>query len=160
MLVKMEMGLLKRTLCGIVMVIFLSSHLITNVRTHDSIKTFDQFYDMGMDAYKKENWERCILSFNKSLDNYKFYRNTVVECRLQCQESRKMVEKSSYEELLFGILKDSKCLRKCKLEKFAIRPEEEISRSYEKRIQDRRPYNYLQFCYFKVSMTDGSQGSH
>lgn len=111
---------------------------------------YEKLYDLGMDAYKGEKWTKCSEFFQNAIDDYHFYKNTVIDCRLKCKDNTSEQSLDSFLSTFHVILERSNCLRRCKKKKLGNRSEEEIALSVDKKFEDRTPYNYMQFCYFKV----------
>lgn len=110
---------------------------------------YEKLYDLGMDAYKEEKWSKCSEFFENAINDFHFYKTAVIDCRLKCKGSRTGQQYDSLVTTFHEILQLSNCLRRCKKKKLGERAEEEISSSVDKKFEDRNPYNYLQFCYFK-----------
>lgn len=116
-------------------------------------KTFATLYSTGVDAYNDQTWFLCASSLEDAIKDYTFYKDTVIDCRIQCKKSTtirevtpEMVEFSVFER----IIENSDCIRRCKRHKFGDRiypdPRDRIFSTFQKR----KPYEYLQFCWFQV----------
>ncbi|XP_053383819.1 prolyl 3-hydroxylase 1-like [Mercenaria mercenaria] len=134
-----------------IFVALFSSLLMTfvgsSIQVH--LTNYGKLYELGMDAYKQEKWSKCAEFFQKAIDDYHFYKNTVIDCRLKCKEDQSEHTFVSFLSTLHVILESSNCLRRCKKKKLGERAEEEIEFSVDKKFEGRTPYNYMQFCYFK-----------
>jgi len=124
----------------------------------DPYLTFDRLYTSGISAYADEKYHRCILYLEKALEDYKFYKHSVVECRVRCKEEADISEKKtrfqSYDmkslHFFSRVMVESSCIRNCHGSILGERPEHRVSDEIQDDFDSRRPYNYLQFCYFKV----------
>ncbi|XP_071116185.1 prolyl 3-hydroxylase 2-like isoform X2 [Haliotis cracherodii] len=116
-------------------------------------KTFATLYSTGVDAYNDQTWFLCASSLEDAIKDYTFYKDTVIDCRIQCKKSTtirevtpEMVEFSVFER----IIENSDCIRRCKRHKFGDRiypdPRDRIFSTFQKR----KPYEYLQFCWFQL----------
>ena len=115
--------------------------------------TYDMLYSAAVESYSVERWYECTQFLQRALDDYKFYHDTLTDCRLKCKRGHPMVALESQEfELDFfnAALKRSDCLRRCKEEKLPDRPEG-IAEDVEREFEEHKPYDYLQICAFKVS---------
>lgn len=137
------------------LIIAVSAYLIVvflnkvNALKPDQVMSYDTAYDLGMDAYKHEKWSQCTKFFKSAIDNYHIHQNLVAECRLKCQP-RNFSESQTLDEIFHELLLKGNCLRLCNKKTFGSKAEVEISAVIMKKFEDRMPYNYLHFCYFKV----------
>ena len=130
------------------------------VDLNDPTVTFEEMYPSGVDAYNEGKWFECTNILNTAIEDYKFYRHTISSCRSSCRTVTKSEEiESRIAQLLVfeKLIESSSCQRRCRKLGFGerpdIRPDVDLILLFEKRI----PYNYLQFCYYKVrNMTDMS----
>ena len=119
----------------------------------DPSVTYDMLYSAGVESYNSERWYECSAFMQRALDDYKFYHDTLTDCRLGCKQINPVANQpmSSIElEFFHASLKRSDCLRRCKEMKLPDRPEgvtEEINTEFE----ELKPYDYMQICAFKVS---------
>lgn len=118
---------------------------------HDHFASYEKLYDLGMDAYKQQKWSKCSEFFQSAIADYHFYKNTVIDCRLKCNENDPDAF-GNLSSVFHELLLKSNCLRTCKKKKLGLRAEEVISLAVDKKFEDRNPYNYMQFCYFKVGL--------
>ncbi|XP_060578762.1 prolyl 3-hydroxylase 1-like isoform X6 [Ruditapes philippinarum] len=125
--------------------------LITLVESlmHDRLTNYAQYYDLGMDAYRQEKWPKCAEFFQRAIDDFHFFKDTVIDCRLNCKKGQPEFKEISHQLIFHDILERSNCLRRCKKKKLGDRAEEEIEMVYDKKFEERTPYNFMQFCYFK-----------
>lgn len=114
----------------------------------DHSTTYEQFYELGMDAYRQEKWSKCSTFIQKAIDDYHFYKNAIIDCRLKCRSNSS--EEFSLVKLQFfhEMLEDSNCLRRCKKKTFGMRPDGPQPSVLDKKFEKRAPYNFLQFCLF------------
>ncbi|XP_052286889.1 prolyl 3-hydroxylase 1-like isoform X2 [Dreissena polymorpha] len=113
-----------------------------NSLSSHSALSYEQLYDLGMDAYKNGKWDKCSSLFQKAIDDYHFYKRTLIDCRLKCKDKKAPPSFSN-------ILVEGNCLRKCKKKVLGFRAELEVSFAVNKKFEERAPYNYMSFCYFK-----------
>ena len=127
----------------------------------DPSRSYDILYTKAVEAYLDENWEQCVTSMNEALEDYHFYIDAQVGCRLSCQKpsSNKYITPQNLEDLMHWetMIKQTLCILKCKKKVLKGRAEI-ISRSVSYDFESFKPYDYLQLCYFKVcnifSLTD------
>ena len=117
----------------------------------DHTTTYEQYFELGMDAYKQEKWTKCSDFLQKAIDDFHFYKNAIIDCRLKCRTDLSTDALSSKEQIFHGMLEESNCLRRCKKKKFGMRPEGPQPTALDKKFEKRAPYNFLQFCQFQVS---------
>ena len=139
---KMEMGIIS------LFMPFLFA--VVNCLMHDRFTNYGQYYELGMDAYRQEKWSKCADFFQRAIDDFHFYKNNVIDCRLKCKKDNPELKQALDQLIFHEILERSNCLRRCKKKKLGDRAEEEIDISIDKKFEERTPYNFMQFCYFKV----------
>ncbi|KAK3603211.1 hypothetical protein CHS0354_036138 [Potamilus streckersoni] len=136
----------------IAVLFFVCFHLL-NCLPDDPSSTYEILYEKGLEAYKDGNWFACASYLNRSIQDYKYYVEAVTHCRLNCKKSVISAEAIGINFELFyyqQLVEISDCLRRCKKGKLGKRPEIPAPLVVDKKFEDRMPYNYLQFCYFKI----------
>lgn len=120
----------------------------------DPSRSYDILYTKAVEAYLDENWEQCVTSMNEALEDYHFYIDAQVGCRLSCQKpsSNKYITPQNLEDLTHWetMIKQTLCILKCKKKVLKGRAEI-ISRSVSHDFESFKPYDYLQLCYFKIN---------
>lgn len=111
---------------------------------------YEKLYELGMDAYKKGNWMDCTQFFQSAIEDYHYIKNAVIDCRMKCKNNEEETPENEFTLNFLTILKRSNCLRRCKKTILGQRAETDVSYAVDKKFEDRSPYNYAQFCYFKV----------
>ncbi|KAL3842117.1 hypothetical protein ACJMK2_020168 [Sinanodonta woodiana] len=133
--------------------LFLICFSLLNCLPDDPSSTYEILYEKALEAYKDGNWFACASYLNRSIQDYKFYVEVVTRCRLNCKKSVIPAEAVGINfELIYyqQLLEISDCLRRCKKGKLGKRPEIPAPLVVDRKFEDRMPYNYLQFCYFKL----------
>lgn len=117
-------------------------------------QTFDKLYEQGVWAYDDQLWYSCASNIEKAIKDYKLYKKTLSDCRLDCSRGVRASNLSNLSSPVQDVstfvkfLKDADCFRRCTEESVTSHPRltERLTNAFERRI----PYQYLQFCYFKV----------
>lgn len=116
----------------------------------------DSAYRHALDQYTTEKWPETVEYLEVSLRLYRLLRDSEAFCNLNCSSARLDAEErfSDFPELrAFGnVMRRAQCLKRCKQGLPAFRqtlPSRETLDEFERR----EPYRYLQFAYFKVSLT-------
>lgn len=116
----------------------------------------DSAYRHALDQYTAEKWPETVEYLEVSLRLHRLLRDSEAFCNLNCSSARLDTEErfSDFPELrAFGnVMKRAQCLKRCKQGLPAFRqtlPSRETLDEFE----SREPYRYLQFAYFKVSLT-------
>lgn len=119
----------------------------------DPSRSYDILYNKAVEAYLDENWEQCIASMNEAIEDYHFYNDAQIGCRLSCKKpsGEKEVTPQHVEDLRYWetMIKQTLCILKCKKKVLQGRAEI-ISRTVSQDFESYKPYDYLQLCYFKV----------
>lgn len=118
-------------------------------------KTCDAVYRDGIEAYLEERWQDCIDNFEHALSSYRLLKQTTVNCRLMCHaaadETSPMGPKSVDDLQFFEkMIRTTLCLLKCSKHN----PKDGLNglpKSVLKELEDLKPYEYLQLCYYQVS---------
>lgn len=121
-------------------------------------RTFVELYDIGVEAYLENNWRDCITYLETAVHEFRVYRHALINCRVQCTFELERTEPyfdSNIEQMQFYdlITRRALCLGKChnKLLRKQYLPPFYLHRSYRERFINKKPYEYLQLCYYKVS---------
>jgi len=120
----------------------------------DPSRSYDILYNKAVEAYLDENWEQCIASMNEAIEDYHFYNDAQIGCRLSCKKpsGEKQVTPQHVEDLRYWetMIKQTLCILKCKKKVLQGRAEI-ISRTVSQDFESYKPYDYLQLCYFKLN---------
>ncbi|XP_046553099.1 prolyl 3-hydroxylase 1-like isoform X2 [Haliotis rubra] len=139
---------------NIILMAFFPFIIATETTVYNRPKeTFASLYSTGVEAYNDQTWFLCASSLENAIKDYRFYKDTVIDCRIQCKKSTtirevtpEMVEFSVFERMI----ENSDCIRRCKRDKFGEKvypdPRDRIFTTF----QGRKPYEYLQFCWFQL----------
>lgn len=119
----------------------------------DPTNSYDILYHQAVEAYLDENWDECVSRMNEAIEDYHFYRDAVVGCRLEClkESFEKPLVSPHLEDMKLWekMIKKTLCLLKCK--KALLKNRAEITdKTVIHEFESLRPYDYLQLCYFKV----------
>ena len=118
----------------------------------DPSRTYDIYYTKAVEAYLDEDWPQCITFMNEAIEDYHFYHDAQVNCRLTCQKASSNNPSITHQGDLQHwerLIKQTLCILKCKKNVLQERAEI-ISRSVTDDFESFKPYDYLQLCYFKV----------
>ncbi|KAK3603209.1 hypothetical protein CHS0354_036136 [Potamilus streckersoni] len=141
--------------CTTMSIFFIVCFCLVVCLPDDPSSTYEILYEKGLEAFKNGNWFACASYLNRSIQDYKLYVEAATHCRLDCKKSVISAEAAGIDfELNYyrEIVKLSNCVRRCKNKKLGKRPEIPAPLLMEKEFEDRMPYHYLQFCYFKLEM--------
>lgn len=111
-------------------------------------------YKYALDQYTGEKWKETVEYMEVSLRLYRLLRDSEAFCNLNCSSVRLEDEQkfAEFPELrAFGnVMKRAQCLKRCKQGLPAFR-QTLPSRDTVVEFEEREPYKYLQYAYFKVS---------
>ena len=121
----------------------------------ESPLTFEEWYEMGKEAYLENNWEKCVENIEKSLETYHTHIQAILKCGHQCKNSKNQTifNDNQDSELVFFEckIKTTLCLLQCKSNAKDFKKDNEyVSKEVIKEFEDYEPYNYLQLCYHQV----------
>jgi hypothetical protein len=134
----------------------------TNSLSEDIMVTYDHLYTSGLNAYNDGKWFQCSAFLEKAIEERKFYKRTLVDCRLKCRKILQISDffipsdmNSSVESLRLDffekLVRESQCLKKCKSENLGPHMHDSrVMPSVDEDFDHLKPYSYLQFCYYKV----------
>lgn len=121
------------------------------------VDTYDLLYNKGVEAYTRQRWFECLTHLNGALTDYRVYRSTLVTCKRECRKKSSDDDgalstkpRITEMQIFFRILKRSNCIRKCKQNHFGNRPDVLASRGIEEEFEFRKPYDFLQYCHYKL----------
>ena len=140
--------------------IFTQTILLVHVRgfgtksNSEKDDNFEQLYKQGQEAYLENNFELCVQKMEAALEDYKHYRKVISTCKLECQTkspSQQSVVKHIQEMMPFEkLIQETLCLMKCKERHIPRSREEYASESTRIDFERKKPYDYLQLCYFQT----------
>ena len=123
-------------------------------------QNFGQLYSAGQKAYLDNEWTNCVKYMKLAIKGYRAHRDTVIECRRECRKvssSAASAKKAIFvgdPELEFfeGITKEALCLMDCKRRRTAgkLSRGDEIASGVIVDFEKKKPYDYLQLCYYQV----------
>jgi cartilage-associated protein len=120
----------------------------------DELMPLESAYRHALDQYSGEHWAESVGYLEVSLRLHRLLRDSEAFCHRNCSAATPApapAGPASHAELrLFGsVLRRAQCLKRCKQGLPAFR-QSQPSRSVLADFQQREPYKFLQFAYFKV----------
>ena len=118
------------------------------------IATFDELFNDGIELYSKGSWRDAIRSLELSLADFRHEGEVRANCLLKCREDidkSKLLKSDLYDGgslVLYYSIRVKRCCDRCK-ERFMGR-RAPVARIIRQAFEEREPYNYLQFAYYKV----------
>ena len=123
-------------------------------RNWEKDENFEQLYKQGQEAYLENNFKLCVEKMEAALEDYKHYRKVISNCKLECHRkthSKQSVVKHIKEVMPFEkLIHETLCLMKCKERQFGKNREEYASESTRTDFEKKKPYDYLQLCYYQT----------
>ncbi|XP_063956983.1 cartilage-associated protein-like [Lytechinus pictus] len=117
--------------------------------------TYDELYQSGMQSYTNEDWASTIFFFERALQEFDYYRASLTECRLKCQNVSHITSSGtdalSELKVFEAVFKKADCTRRCKLDKLGGRSDR-IDDAVTDKFLSMTPYSYLQFAYYKSGL--------
>uniref|UniRef100_F1L401 Synaptonemal complex protein SC65 n=1 Tax=Ascaris suum TaxID=6253 RepID=F1L401_ASCSU len=130
--------------------------------------TFEELYQYGKDQYTAHNWQDCIAFFRRAIEDFDYFVDENVWCREKCarvmnsnakKDSEVVTEETAELASMYTKAQQALCLFRCKAERFTmLRPPLTDPTVYEE-FESRKPYFYLQFCYWKQGDLKSAVGS-
>ncbi|KAK6111122.1 hypothetical protein QQG55_42410 [Brugia pahangi] len=137
------------------------SQLITDVvicTSEEPEVTFEQLYKYGKNEYTNGNWNDCIAFFLRSIEDFDYFIDENVWCREKCARQHKINRKTELKDagediaeiaMMYTNAQHALCLFRCKNDRLtSMRPPVNDPDVFEE-FQTRKPYQYLQICYWK-----------
>lgn len=130
--------------------------IINAVSGHANIsESCVQLFEKGVEAYLENRFEDCVSNFEKSLDKYRIYRKKLVHCRLKCRNEAELSEPLYHvdiESLNFyeKAVRQTLCLIQCENDGPEFKENYNVNNEIHKLFDERKPYEYLQLCYYQV----------
>ncbi|ROT72577.1 Prolyl 3-hydroxylase 1 [Penaeus vannamei] len=117
--------------------------------------SYDFLYKEGIDKYTENNWEKCVENLEDALSDWHWWRENMAKCREDCHNetgntsllSEKLQETDRFYE---KTVRTTLCIVKCKKTVFGSRMDRVVDGNVEEDFDMRKPYDYLQLCYFKL----------
>ena len=135
--------------------LFLQPRVSGETAGAETEKSCDVSYSDGVDAYLDERWQDCIDNLELAVTSYRLLKQGTVNCRLKCHaeaDESSFIGPKHFDELQFfeKMVRNTLCLLKCN----KYNPKGGLNglpKKVEKELEDLRPYEYLQLCYYQVS---------
>ncbi len=115
---------------------------------------FDELYTDAVDYYTNESWAEAIRLFQLALADYRHETEVKSNCLLRCREKADksdVLRNGLYDGgslMLYYAIRVRRCCDLCQ-ENFLGR-RSPVAQFIRDAFEKREPYNYLQFCFFKV----------
>ncbi|XP_034984813.1 cartilage-associated protein isoform X1 [Zootoca vivipara] len=128
----------------------------------DELMPLESAYRYGLDQYSAEKWPESVSYLEVSLRLHRLLRDSEAFCHVNCSSARARDYEGEgggdpgrfdgFEELRFfgDLLRRAQCLKRCKQGLPAFR-QSQPSREVLAEFQQREPYKFLQFAYFKAN---------
>ena len=117
-------------------------------------ENFEQLYSAGKEAYLSNDFSGCVQLMEAALLDYKYYTEIITRCKLDCHTqipSQSAVIQHIQEMMPFEkLIRETLCLMKCKEGKIPQTRDEFASESTRADFERKKPYDYLQLCYYKT----------
>ncbi|KAK3863987.1 hypothetical protein Pcinc_030286 [Petrolisthes cinctipes] len=118
-------------------------------------RPYDFLYKEGVTAYLDNNWEECMKLFEEAVQDWHWWENNLIRCRKICSKesnetellSSKMTDDDRYYE---RVVRNTHCVIRCKKDVFGSRVDRVVERNVIDDFHIRKPYDYLQLCYYKL----------
>uniref|UniRef100_A0AAF5PI86 Leprecan-like alpha-helical domain-containing protein n=1 Tax=Wuchereria bancrofti TaxID=6293 RepID=A0AAF5PI86_WUCBA len=141
--------------------LFILSQLITDAvicTSEEPEVTFEQLYKYGKNEYTNGNWNDCIAFFLRSIEDFDYFIDENVWCREKCARQHKINRQTELKDagediaeivMMYTNAQHALCLFRCKNDRLtSMRPPVNDPDVLEE-FQARKPYQYLQICYWK-----------
>jgi len=120
----------------------------------EKTKNFEELYLEGKEAYLDNNFKDCVTKIEASIEDYKFYIDTVSRCKLKCSKKRPYfpsVLKHSLDAVPFEkLIHETLCVMKCKQKLLSKERVENVAQKTRVDFETKKPYDFLQLCYFQT----------
>ncbi|XP_047491315.1 cartilage-associated protein-like [Penaeus chinensis] len=117
--------------------------------------SYDFLYNEGISMYTENNWEKCIENLEDALSDWHWWRENLAKCREECHNDSDntllLAEKLQEQDRFYEkTVRTTLCIVKCKKTIFGSRMDRVVDSNVEEDFEMRKPYDYLQLCYFKL----------
>ena len=117
-------------------------------------ENFEELYKEGKEAYLANDFSGCVTLMEAALEDYKSYTELITSCKIDCHkqvQSQSSVIEHIEEMMPFEkLVQETLCLMKCKEGKIPENRSEFASEESRAEFEAKKPYDYLQLCYFKT----------
>ena len=117
-------------------------------------ENFEQLYREGKEAYLSNDFSGCVQLMEAALLDQKYYTEIITRCKVDCQTqiaTQSAVIEHIQEMMPFEkLIRETLCLMKCKEGKIPQTRDEFASESTRADFESKKPYDYLQLCYYKT----------
>ena len=121
-------------------------------------EAYGSLYQYGKEAYLEEDYRSCVSLLQQALDEQRDYQQLLVECRGRCRRQ------AAGEPLLLAaaaadtqlatferLIRETRCLVQCHRSRLGQHVQHYYDSAWaDDEFRDRKPYEYLQLCYYKV----------
>lgn len=124
----------------------------------EPIKNFLDWYQDGVSSYLANDWSGCVENLELAIKGYQDFYAATASCRIQCSGVARQVApffEDDIDDLQFyeSAVRRTLCLIKCKRLLMPTLPEFFHMNKWSQDVFiTRKPFTYLQLCYFRVSV--------
>lgn len=129
----------------------------------DPMTTYYRLYQYGAQFYNEKNFTVAKSLFEKALEDYHFYHQNAINCRVECRREKSTVAENLEESrkvldileinIFENFIHQSKCIKRCYKRFFGERPDHHHNsetKRIDKDFEDGRIFQYLQFSYYEL----------
>ena len=114
---------------------------------------YDELYNDAQEAYTAQKWEEATKYFEQAISDHRQETSVRMHCRLQCRDKFKATTSQNFiTDLELDYFRytiySHKCTQRCTQKYLGKRLP--VSKKIQATFEERQPYAYLQFTYFKV----------
>uniref|UniRef100_A0A0N5AUK3 Procollagen-proline 3-dioxygenase n=1 Tax=Syphacia muris TaxID=451379 RepID=A0A0N5AUK3_9BILA len=122
--------------------------------------TFETLFQYGKREYTNHNWRDCVAFMLSAIEDFNYFVGEIEWCRRKCLkviETRKLKDLLVEDEdnfdiaYMYGQAQQALCLFRCKTDQFTEQRPPLLNSFVFEEFQHRKPYQYLQFCYWKAA---------
>ncbi len=118
-------------------------------------KTFEEFFEIGREAYLSNDWQECALNMEKSVKSYNEFSEIMLACQESCRDLKfdSLLDLAENDDLKFyeKKIRSTLCLIQCKNLKLGVQKSSQYASEATKALfESKEPYNYMQLCYHQV----------
>ncbi|XP_037092514.1 prolyl 3-hydroxylase 2-like [Pollicipes pollicipes] len=118
---------------------------------------YGELFQLGKDAYLEEDYQSCVNLLLEALQSQRAYEQLLLDCRDRCREEAGretlMLDDQQPDELRVfeRLIRQTRCLVQCQRQRLGNHLQEFYDSAWaDEEFRTRKPYEYLQLCYYKT----------
>lgn len=120
-------------------------------------KPYGELFQLGKEAYLEEDYQSCASILLDAIEQHKQFQQLLLDCREKCESQAAAetlltsVDADVQLHVFERLIRETHCLVQCQKQRLGAQLENYLDSGWaDEDFRLRKPYEYLQLCFFKV----------